>query len=85
LLIGRSFTQPRGRHETYQDAKISYLAKGKSGDKGKGRGGKPNYKGYHKGDRDRVKGRSGREEGRQEERSEVGEEQYDSPGAIEGM
>lgn len=59
-----SFTQPRERHETYQDSKISYLAKGKSGDKEKGRGGKPNYKGDHKDDRDRVKGTRRKERSR---------------------
>lgn len=41
--------------ETYQDAKISYLAKGKG--KGKEKGGKSDYKGDYKGDRERGKGK----------------------------
>lgn len=53
--------------ETYQDAKISYLAKGKG--KGKEKGGKSDYKGDYKGDRERGKGKD--QDGKKDDKKKV--------------
>lgn len=55
--------------ESYQDAKISYLAKGK--DKGRGKGGKFEHKGDYKGDRDRERGK-GKDAKREDKEKKTG-------------